>query len=341
MGVEITQSADSPQGNGGLSIFKLQGFHARLGMAAYPFQTSQDGRLLEEIRADHSAIAAARKLGRGPEERASKLEGSRRGLLENYTAFEAIAQRWKSPLDALAWINYQYYGEQIPDTIPLEDVASLAHIGVFIASFLLNKAGGYAPIDSLPNVAADVLKICRGIYTAAISLEEKDVRENTGKLSTNLATVAERDRLLLSIDSKVCPAPLPMISAALSALIDRTSAFASSEMNTLVSPEDFTRLQRFITLHDQYAELADQLYAEAFDLMEGIDQVDVSERQQFFNQRRKDYDKLLAKYMPLVQHVQDDLNLVLGRTKEDAPQVTAEALAQTEQITLADFANME
>ena len=334
MATETPKSGDRSPLPAGISIFALQGFHSRFGEGTYPHQTAKDGRLLDEVRASREAITKAVKIGAEPRERPSILTGTRRGLLENYAAFEAIAQRWQSPLDALAWINYQYFGETIGRPVTMEDVKNLSLIGIYATSFLLKKSDGYAPTNQLPNVVADTLKISIGIQMAAIHLSETTQNANVA----NMTDAVEREKLLVSIDYKACPAPLPMIRSALEALIERKGNAKASEMATILSPEDVGALQKYITYHSEYTRVTDELFTEIFELLEGIDQVDPSEKQGYFDQRKDAYDKIVQYYLEPIQQVQDEINGVLGRAIADAPPVTAEELIKNEHITFSDFA---
>lgn len=323
MANEVTQPVDHlHQTPPGLYIFALQGFHSRFGAGTYPFQTALDGRLLSEVRASEGAQEAATIIGTEPRERASKLPGTRRGLAENYAAFEAIGQRWQETLDALAWLNSQYFGESMDRPATLLDLKSLSLLGIYTASFLLNKADGYGPTGKLPNVVADMLKVCQGIYTAAMYMEG-DSGEETAK-PADISNAAEREKLLISIDYKACPAPLPMITISLESLLERKGNAAGSEMNTLISPADFQRLQAYTDYSQVYAALSSQLLDAASPFIESVTALTADQRAQ--------YETILDAYVPEIARLQAAINTTLGRDPNTAPIINRYALAEFEGI---------
>jgi hypothetical protein len=293
-------------------------------------QTDTTGRLLLEDSAPEHARRKAHRAGIAMKTESCPYRDtpSRLGGTMNTSAYDALRRDLAEVLNGLAWIAASYLELDPARRSTVRALLDCSHLGVSLPLVLFYRSDeAVEPHGALPSYVASIFKACRGLFSAAVDLLNKQGPPERVVTAEEVVAFAEHEGHLVRPNTRrVCAAPTRLIERTIDVILTGEGADPSrSDLGTLVA---FPTLWEFYTVEESFSEalsgyrlLLDNLMSTA----QLADPAQLFETRILDEGRSRPFGEVTEEFLQRAEEVQASLNRILGRST-NAASVTFEDL---------------
>lgn len=291
--------------------------------------SDENGRLLLEDSAPESAIAKADRAGVPRATVVSEFADtpSRVSGLMNESAYEALRRDTAGILDGFAWLAGGYLQLHPEGSGRVRTLVDVSHLGLTMPLVLMGRAENPIPRHGrLPSYIASIFKASRGVFSAAVDLQNANGGEATVTPEEITSFADSNGHFRRAQTNRVCAAPTRLIQRTLAAML--TGEGADKNRSALRELIDFERLWEFYSEESRFNEALSNFGFVLKNVIESSAPADPSE---LFGVPVPDGDRLrplgdfTEDILGTVNSAQARLNELLGRSR-DAPRITFDEL---------------